>query len=92
MPNDAITGAAIVSVAMAGVALISTITGVIPFDPIVSGAKASHRASHVGDEPNKQVEQGFYNGETYHRFFSMRLKYYDFTLLSISLPFQTNRV
>ena len=87
--GDAIVDAAIVGVTIAGVAIaraapIVAIANAAPIGPTIRNAKSSHRASHVGDEPDKQVKQGFYNGEKYHRFFATWLKYYDFTFLSIS--------
>ena len=83
----AITGAAIAGTTMAGSTPIVVIVGAAPVGPTVGDEKASHRTSHVGDEPDEQIEQGLYNGETYHIFFATWLKYYEFTHLSISLPF-----
>ena len=84
MADAAIVGAAIAGVVIAGTTItttaitgatpVATIVSVAPVGPTVDDAKTSHRASHVGDEPDKQVEKGLY--ETYHRFFATQLKYY----------------
>ena len=76
MVGTAMAGTTMVNISIVGAAIAcATMTNATPIagaalaGPNVGDVKTSHRASHVGDNANKQVEQGLYNGETYHRFF-----------------------